>query len=133
MNKSILWALILAAAFVAISAGLRYAAKIDMISDETVKRAIQVLIGLGLAVYSNFTPKQIGAPASPRIEAWRHKLLRVSGWSMVLAGLAYAGLWALAPLPVANLWSVVAVVTAMLVTIGYFIRFVIACRTVTAG
>ncbi|MCW3849335.1 hypothetical protein OF829_19015 [Sphingomonas sp. LB-2] len=126
--RSIASALVLAAAFLALSAGLRYAANIDLISDETMKRTVQVVIGLGLAIYSNFTPKQIGPQGSPAIEAWKQKMLRVAGWSMVLAGLTYAALWAFAPLGFAGTASVAVVVTAMVVSLGYAIRCIAACQ-----
>jgi hypothetical protein len=128
MNRSILYALIFAAAFIAISAGLAYLKNQGVLSDEFVKRTIQVMTGLILAVFSNFTPKQIGAPGSPLAEAWKQSVLRVTGWSMVLAGLTYAALWAFAPLGFANIASVVVVVTAMVVTLSYTIRAAAACR-----
>jgi len=130
--KQIVSALILSAAFLALAWGLRYAASIDMLSDETAKRAVMVLIGLGLAAYSNFTPKQIGRPGSPRAEALKQGLLRVSGWSMVLGGLAYAAIWAFAPIGIANPVAMAAVATALVVTLGYAIRTMAACRTIAA-
>ena len=57
--------------------------------------------------------------------------LRVGGWSMTLAGLAYAGLWAFAPLGVANIASMVVVAAAMLITMGFggWTPFLPAART----
>ena len=34
--------------------------------------------------------------------AYARQATRVAGWSMVLSGLVYAGLWAFAPIPVAS-------------------------------
>lgn len=132
MNRSILYALIFSAAFLAISAALGYARTQGLLSDEFVKRTVQALIGLGLAAYSNFTPKQIGSPGSPQAEAWKQRVLRVSGWSMVLAGLTYAALWAFAPLDFANIASVAVVLTAMVITVGTAIRAAMACRNIAA-
>ena len=132
MNRSILYALIFSAAFLAIAAGLSYARTLGYLSDEFVKRTVQVLIGLGLAAWSNFTPKQIGSPGSPQAEAWKQRVLRVTGWSMALAGLAYAVLWAFAPMNVANIASVAVVATAMVITVGTAIRAAIACRSIAA-
>jgi len=131
--RSIVSALVIAAAFLGISAALAYARTQGWLSDETVKRTVQVMIGLGLAIYSNFTPKQIGAAGSPAAEAWKQHVLRVTGWSMALAGLAYAALWAFAPMEVANIASIVVVVAAMVVTMGTVIRAAIACRTLSAS
>ncbi|MEZ0242519.1 MAG: ammonium transporter [Sphingomonas sp.] len=133
MNRSIVYALVFGTAFLAVSAGLAQARTLGYLSDETVKRTVQVLIGLGLAAYSNFTPKQIGKPGSPMAEAWKQSVLRVSGWSMVLAGLAYAALWAFAPMDVANIASVAVVATAMVITMGTAIRAAIACRALASS
>lgn len=132
MNRSILYALIFSAAFLALTAALGYAKTIGLLSDETVKRSVQVLIGLGLAAYSNFTPKQIGRAGSALAEAWKQRVLRVSGWAMVLAGLTYAALWAFAPLDFANTASMAVVGTAMIITLGYAIRAAAACRNIAA-
>ena len=133
MNRTILYTLICTAIFIAITYGLGQARNAGYLSDEFVRRAVQVLIGIGLAAWSNFTPKQIGPAASPQAEALKQRLLRVCGWSMTLAGLAYAGFWAFAPLGFARTASVVVVVTAMVLTLGYTVRTVAACRTLTAG
>lgn len=133
MNKSILWALIFAVAFMALAAGLGAAENRGLLSEEFVNRTIQVIIGLMLAVYSNFTPKQIGAPGSPQAEAWKQRVLRVSGWSMAVAGLIYAALWAFAPYDFANYASIAVVATAMAVTMATVLRAAIACRALAAG
>jgi hypothetical protein len=131
--RSISYALVVAAAFIAVSALLGYAKTQGMIADETMKRTVPVLTGLMLAGYSNFTPKQIGKPGSPAAEAWKQSVLRVTGWSMVGAGLAYAGLWAFAPMKIANIASVAVVMTAMVISVGTAIRAAIACRTLAAN
>lgn len=132
MNKSIAWALVFAISFMGLAALLGYFENLGVLSHETVDRTIQIVIGLGLAVYSNFTPKQIGKAGSPQAEAWKASVLRVTGWSMALAGLAYAGLWAFAPMTIANIASVAVVMSALVLTVGYSIRAAIACRTLAA-
>ncbi len=129
MNKSIFWALVFAISFMGLAALLGYFENRGMLSEEFVNRTIQVIIGLMLAVYSNFTPKQIGKAGSPAAEAWKASVLRVCGWSMALAGLAYAALWAFAPMTIANIASVAVVMSALVITVGYSIRAAIACRT----
>lgn len=132
MNKSIRWALIFAIAFMALAAGLGAAENRGLLSEEFVNRTIQVIIGLALAVYSNFTPKQIGKPGSPPVEAIKQNVLRVTGWSMALAGLAYAGLWAFAPYDFANIASIAVVASAMTITMGNVIRAAAACKALAA-
>ena len=75
-------------------------------------------------------PKDVGRwRASAVAVARAQSALRVGGWSMTLAGLAYAGLWAFAPLGFANVASVVVVASAMLITMGYAWRTLLACRS----
>ena len=122
-------ALALAAAFLAAAAALRYGANSAMISDEFARRSVQVLIGLGLAGWGNLMPKQRSRPgASIRAETWTQSALRVGGWSMVLAGLAYAALWAFAPLGFADAAAVWVVGIATLVMFGYAVRSFVSCR-----
>lgn len=132
MNRTILYTLIGTAIFIAITATLRHAGTLGYLSEETVGRSVQVMIGLGLALWSNFTPKQIGPAGSPQTEAWKQRLLRLTGWSMMLAGLAYAALHAFAPLDIAHTGSIMVVVAAMLLTLGYTVRVVAACRKIAA-
>jgi hypothetical protein len=82
-----------------------------------------------LAAYSNLMPKDVGRwRASAVAVARAQSALRVGGWSLTLAGLAYAALWAFVPIAVADIASVVVVVTAMLVTMGYAGWSLLACR-----
>lgn len=133
MTRTILYSLIFAVAFMAFTFALGQARAAGMIGEETMTRTVQVIIGLGLAAWSNFTPKQIGAAGSPLMEAAKQRLLRVTGWAMVLAGLSYAGLWAFAPLEFANSASVAVVLTALAITLGYAARTAATCRSIAAG
>jgi hypothetical protein len=54
--------------------------------------------------------------------------LRVGGWSLTIAGLAYAGLWAFAPLSVADTAGLFVVAAATLLTLGYAAWAFTACR-----
>lgn len=113
-------AVTLAAAFLAVSFGLKAAEHAGWLDGETTKRIIQVLIGLGLAGYANLMPKQIGAATrSVEAQARTQTALRVGGWAFTLAGLAYAGLWAFAPADFADTAGMVAVGGAMVLTLGY--------------
>jgi hypothetical protein len=120
ITRKLATALGLAALFLATAAGLRYAEGAGFIGPDAARSAIQVLIGLMLAAYANFMPKQIGRPrGSPIAESRAQATLRFGGWSLTLAGLAYAGLWAFAPLDVADIGSVAVVGSALVATIGY--------------
>lgn len=132
MNRTILFTLIATVIFLGVTFALRQAGTLGYLSEETVRRSVQVMIGLGLAAWSNFTPKQIGVAGSPQAEAWKQRLLRVIGWSMVLAGVSYAGLWAFTPFHFANTASIVVVVTALAVTLGYMMRANAACRKIAS-
>ncbi len=112
------------------AAALRYAQGLDLIGPDAAKRTMQVMIGLILAAYSNLMPKDVGRwRASALAMARAQSALRVGGWSMTLAGLAYAGLWAFAPLAFADVASIVVVASAMLITIGYGGWTLLTCRS----
>jgi hypothetical protein len=99
------------------------------VQEDAAKRIVQVIVGLSLAAYANVMPKQLGrAKVSLRAETWAQATLRVGGWSLSLAGLAYAGLWALAPLPVADVAGAAIVALALVATLGFAVRSFLACR-----
>ena len=123
------FALALGAFILAAAAGLRYAEGAGVMDADSAKRTMQVLIGLLLAAYANFMPKQIGrVRRSPLAETRAQAALRVGGWSLTVAGLVYAGLWAFAPLPVADVASMLAVAMALVLTLGYALRSFTSCR-----
>ena len=122
-------AIALAVAFLAGAAALRYAGSQGFIGEDVATRAVQVVIGLGLAAYANVMPKQLGGPRrSAEAETRAQAALRVGGWSITLAGLAHAGLWAFAPLSFANPASMVLVAGALIVTLGYAVWCFTASR-----
>ena len=69
--------------------------------------------GLMIAWYGNRMPKAVAPSACAR------QATRVAGWSLVLSGLVYAGLWAFAPIPVALSVGCGAIVAGIAVTLGY--------------
>ncbi len=134
MKNRILLSVALAALLMGTSAALAYAQAVDLIAPDTAKRIVQVLIGLMLAAYANLMPKDVGRwRPSPVAVARAQSALRVGGWSLTLAGLAHAGLWAFAPLSVAHSASTAVVATAMLITMVYAARTLLACRTKTTA
>ena len=124
------FAIALAVVTLGMAAGLEYAHNLDLIGPDAARRILQVTIGLILAAYSNLMPKDVGPRrASAAAVARTQAALRVGGWSMTLAGLAYAGLWAFAPLAFADVSSTVVVAVALLITMGYSGRTLLACRS----
>lgn len=122
-------AIAIALFILAAAAGLKYAEGAGLLGQEAARRAMQVLIGLLLAAYANIMPKQLGRlRGSPLAQARAQSALRVGGWSITLAGLAYAALWALAPLPVADIASMAVVAAALVATLGYAVWAFTACR-----
>ena len=110
----------LAVTFLAAAAALRYASVQGIIGEDVATRAVQVIIGLGLAAYANVMPKQVGGPRrSAQAETRAQAAQRVGGWSITLAGLIHAGLWAFAPLSFASPASMVVVAGAVVLTLGY--------------
>lgn len=123
-------AIALAVIMLGTATALNYAHTIDLIGPDAARRTMQVMIGLMLAAYANLMPKDIGRwRASALAMARAQSALRVGGWSLTLAGLAYAGLWALAPLTIANVAAMVVVAAAMLITLGYGGWTLLACRS----
>jgi hypothetical protein len=126
--KRTAFALALAALILGMATGLRYAQSLDLIGPDAARRIMQVAIGLMLAAYANLMPKDVGPWRSAAAAARTQSALRVGGWSMTLAGLVYAGLWAFAPLAFADVASIVVVALAMVITMGYAGRMLLACR-----
>jgi hypothetical protein len=108
---------------------LRWAEEAGLVSGEAGRRIVQVTIGFGGALYGNAMPKMItSAITSVRKASLNQAVLRTGGWSMTLAGLAYAGLWAFAPLAFARVASMLVIIAAVAVMAGYTIWAITACR-----
>jgi hypothetical protein len=123
------FAVALAVLILGTSAALTYAQSRDLIGSAAAQRTMQVMVGLILAAYANLMPKDIGPwRSSAEAMAKSQSVLRVGGWSMTLAGLTYAGLWAFAPLAFANVASVVVVAAALVITVGYGWSTLLVCR-----
>jgi hypothetical protein len=98
---------------VLLAIGASFAHKLGYIEAETVQRLVFCGIGLMVAGFGNRIPKAFVASAETR------RAKRVAGWSTVLSGLLYAGLWVFAPFPVATWAGVAAVLTGFAVTMSY--------------
>src|SRR5262245_50939962 len=110
ITKRISFAVSIAMLILATAAAVKYAQGLEWISAEAARRTIQFLIGLVLASYGNFMPKDIARSGAAQCAASRSQsALRVGGWSITLAGIAHAGLWAFAPIVFAHTAAIVVV------------------------
>lgn len=109
--KSIRAALIIAGVQLVGTLLLVLAKSRGMIDSEATTRGVMMLIGLSMAASGNRMPKtRDGAPPQTlAAAALRQSVLRVSGWTMTLGGLAYAGVWAFAPRDMAMVGSLLSV------------------------
>jgi len=112
-KKEILADLAWGGGVVAVALGATLARKLGYIDHDTVKRLVFGMIGLMLAHFGNRLPKSV----VPSLRARQAK--RVAGWSLVLSGLVYAGLFVFAPIPVAAWFGSATVLAGITVTLGY--------------
>ncbi|AQR75590.1 ammonium transporter [Sphingomonas sp. LM7] len=98
---------------VAVALGGSLARHLGYIDNETLTRVVIGLNGLMIAWTGNRMPKAF----VPSIAA--REVHRIGGWSLVLSGLVYAGLWAIAPIDVAVIGGCGAILAGIAVTIGY--------------
>jgi hypothetical protein len=116
MNEELTACLVWAGGMMALALGATFAHKLGYIDRDTVTRLVTGAIGLWMAWYGNRMPKAMVLVRGP---AGARQATRVASWSLVLSGLVYAGLWALAPIPVAITAGSGAVVVGIAVTLGY--------------
>lgn len=113
MNKEVVGNLAWGGGILALAFAGSLARRLGYMDGETVTRVVIGLNGLMIAWQGNRLPKAF-APG-----ACAQKARRVAGWSLVLSGLVYAGLFAFAPIPVAVMGGVSAVAAGIAVTLGY--------------
>ncbi len=120
LGKDLRATLILAGVQVGGALLLLLANRHGVIDDETKTRGAMILIGLCIAAIGNRMPKAIDGPPpqSVSLAALRQSVLRLGGWALMLGGVIFAGLWALAPRDVALVGSLTAIGATMTVTIG---------------
>jgi len=97
----------------ALSLSADLARRLGYVDGDVSRRVVTSVIGLMVAWTGNRMPKAFVPSACAR------QFRRVGGWSMMLSGLVYAGLWAFAPIQVAFTWGCAAVIAGMAVTIAY--------------
>jgi hypothetical protein len=113
MKRDLLVALAWGGGIILLALGATVARSQGYIDRDTVLRVVIGINGLMIAYYGNRAPKAV----APSIYA--AQIARVAGWSQVLSGLVYAGLWAFAPIPIAIWVGCGAVLAGMIVTMGY--------------
>ncbi|MBA4107400.1 MAG: ammonium transporter [Pirellula sp.] len=102
---------------IAVALGATFARKLGYIDGDTETRVFNGMMGLIIIWNGNRMPKAFFPIALARKVSW------VGGWSMVMSGLVYVGLWAFAPMPVAATAGCAAVVAGIVVPVGYCVWF----------
>lgn len=104
--------------------GLKLAASLGMMGDADVaRRSSMAFLGLFLAFLGNSMPKTLTPLSALRCDAAKVQAMqRLSGWTWVLAGLAYALAWLTLPLELAKPVSTALIVGAMAVVVTQLVR-----------
>ena len=113
MNKELVGNFAWGGAILVVAVAGSFARRLGYVDSETLTRVVIGLNGLMFAWQGNRLPKTFVPNACAR------QARRVAGWSLALSGLVYAGLFAFAPIPVAVVGGVCAVVAGIVVTLGY--------------
>ena len=113
MNKDLIGSLAWGGGLVVLALDMTFARQLGYVDGDTVTRVVIGANGLMVAWFGNRMPKAFVPSVSAR------KVHRVGGWSMVLSGLVYAGLWAFAPIQTAVIVGCGAILAGIAVTIGY--------------
>lgn len=113
MNKDVMNSLAWGVGIVVLALIATGARKLGYIDGDMVNRIVLGATGLMVAAFGNRIPKTFTPSAGAR------KAQRVAGWSMVISGLIYAGLWAFAPFQTALIGGCAAILIGMAVTFGY--------------
>ena len=98
LAKSLTNGLALGAGLLAAAVAVKFGQHLHVLGPDTPSRGMQILIGLGLAIYANFIPK--GPPVAFRSEAQLERataMRRLAAMTFTVAGLLYAAIWFLAP------------------------------------
>ena len=123
MKKDLIAAAGWAIAFLALALAGRFARELGYVDGETVTRVMSGAIGLYVVWYGNRLPKAFVPSATGR------RVRRMAGWSQVLSGLVYMGLWAFAPIPVAVKGGSAAIVAGIVVTVAYCVSLRAKAKT----
>jgi hypothetical protein len=114
MTNRLTSSLALAGLLIAVSVGLAFLERHGVVGAEEATRGAMILTGILLAVYGNVIPKSLS-----RLSAKGESLQRVTGWATVVSGLGYAVIWAFAPIGIAAVASMAAVLIGFACVVGY--------------
>ena len=120
-RKELSGAVAWAAAMIALAFAAAYAHRQGYIDDDMKVRVI-AMNGLWIAWYGNRITKAFVPRACARAAK------RVIGWSMVLSGLVYAGVFAFVAMPLALTFGTGVVLTGILVSLGYCLSLAARAR-----
>ena len=123
MKKQLIGDLAWGISILLLALGATSARNLGYIDADTVNRLVFGASGLMVAWFGNRIPKTIAPSARAR------QAQRVAGWSMALSGLAYAGLWAFAPMDMALIGGCGAVLFGIAVTVAYCLSLRRRART----
>lgn len=113
MNKEVMAGLAWGGGAVALALAMTLARKLGHVDADTVTRVVIGFNGLMIAWYGNRMPKMLAPSAIAR------KVARVGGWSQVVSGVVYVGLWAFAPIQVAVWVGSAVVLVGVAVPLAY--------------
>lgn len=116
MNKELVHSLGWGAGIVVLALAATLARNLGYIDAEMTTRIVITATGLMIVAFGNRIPKTF----TPSVRA--RQAQRVAAWSMVISGLIYAGVFLFAPMHVAEVVGVGAVLVGMAVTFGYCLR-----------
>jgi hypothetical protein len=111
--KEILVGLGWGGALILLALGASFAREHGYIDHDTTLRLVIGANGLMIAFFGNRAPKTV-APS-----ACAQQVTRFAGWSMVLSGLVYTGLWIFAPIQTAITLGTAVIVAGMIATLAY--------------
>jgi len=92
---------------------MAFARKMGYVDDDAFLRIVIGFNGVMIAWYGNRLLKTFFVSAKAR------NARRVAGWTQVISGIVFAGLWMFAPIPVAIAGGIGAIVAGFVVTVGY--------------
>lgn len=113
MKQELTTGLAVAGAMLALALIATIARQQGYVDSDTVTRVLVGANGLMIAWFGNRMPKTI-APTHCVARA-----SRVGGWSMVISGLVYAAIWAVAPIDVAVVAGSAVIIVGVAVTFAY--------------
>jgi len=126
-RKPILSGILFGLLILIVALALKFAAARHLVSVDMPMRAIQILVGLMMALYGSAIPKKL-----PRFREGDNGLVqslqRTTGWLLTVAGLGYAAVWALVPLSEAAGWSMAVVGAAIALVAVFVVRTHLAQR-----